>query len=132
MGVKLSSSLPDADRQGMDRLQGPLVKRPDDRHLVIIVVNSPSVKVDHGQDGDVFTPTAGVLFAEPVLDRDDINDVLEILGRCRATRLDDATLDFDFGVGDPLADAAKKMRADGFDLRTSTGVFTVSDLDADE
>lgn len=121
MGVKLSGSLPDADRQGMDRLQGQLVKRPDDRHLVIMVVNSPSVKVDHGQDGDVYTPTAGVLFAEPVLDRDDINDVLEVLGRCRATRLDDATLDFDFGVGDPLADAAKKMRAEGVSVEFRPG-----------
>ncbi|MGY4859539.1 hypothetical protein [Cryobacterium sp. AP23] len=113
MGVKLSGSLPDADRQGPDKLQGQLVKHPDDRHLVIMVINSPSVKVDHGQEGDTYTPTAGVLFAEPVLDRDDINEVLEIMGRCRAIRLDDATLDFDFGIGDPLADAAKKFRDSG-------------------
>ena len=121
MGVKLSGSLPDADRQGLDRLQGQLVKRPDDRHLVIMVVNSPSVKVDHGQDGDIYTPTAGVLFAEPVLDRDDINEVLEILSRCRATRLDDATLDFDFGIGDPLADAAKKFRDAGVTVEFGPG-----------
>ena len=41
------------------------------------------------------------------------------MSRVRAERVDDATLDFDFGVGDQFAKAA-------FDLRTASGVF-VSD-----
>ncbi|MEB0286189.1 hypothetical protein QN355_06450 [Cryobacterium sp. 10S3] len=140
MSVKLAGRLPDTDRNGLDRLQGVLVNRPEERHLVIAVIDCATTKVDHSADGDIFTPTAGVLFIEPITDRDDKNGVLDILARVRAERLDDATLDFDFGVGDPLRDAAEDLRRSGATvsfmrpgdvLKHGQGVFTEGDADAD-
>jgi hypothetical protein len=109
MAVKLAGKLPDADRSGLDRLQGELVRHPETRHLVIAVIDCARTTVDHGDDGDTYTPTAGVLFIEPVLDSEDVANVVEILGRIRADRVDGGTLDFDFGVGDPLATATSRM-----------------------
>lgn len=118
MSVKLSGSLPkEHDRNGMERLHAQLVKHPERRHVVVMVVDCMRTNVDHGGDGDRFTPTAGVLFIEPITDEEDVETVVDIMGRVRAERTDDATLDFDFGVGaDPMAKAA-------FDLRTASGVF---------
>lgn len=106
MGVKLLGALPDVDRNGLDVLFGELVKHPGNRHVAIVVIDSPSMKTDHTPDGDRFTPNAGVVFIEPVRESEDVAAVLDILGRVRAQRLDEGTLDFDFGVGDPLAKAA--------------------------
>lgn len=106
MTVKLSGSLPDNTRNGLDRLQHDLVKHPEGRHLVIAVIDCARTTIDHTDDGEVYTPTAGVLFVEPVRDTEDVDTVLEVLGRLRAERVDGGTLDFDFGVTDPLA----KMR----------------------
>lgn len=108
MGVKLSSKLPDADRSGLDVLQGELVRHPESRHLVVAVIDCARTTVDHGDNGDTYTPTAGVLFIEPVLDAEDVATVVEILGRIRAERVDGGTLDFDFGVGDPLAESGSR------------------------
>jgi hypothetical protein len=134
MGVKLSGRLPDVERNGLDLLQGDLVRHPESRHLVVAVIDCARTTVDHGEDGDIYTPTAGVLFVEPVRDTDDVNTVLDVLGRLRAERVDGGTLDFDFGVGDPLRDATadlrdtvKKMNDDGitvsFDLKHGRGSF---------
>lgn len=99
MGVKLSGSLPDADRSGLDLLHGELVRKPSRRHVVIAVIDCARTTVDHGDDGEKYTPTAGVLFIEPVLDAEDIATVEDVLDRARATRKGDDTLDFDFGIG---------------------------------
>lgn len=112
MSVKLSGRLPDTGRSGLDLLQGELVRNPEARHLVIAVIDCARTTVDHGDDGDVYTPTAGVLFIEPVRDSEDIDSVLDVLGRLRAERVDGGTLDFDFGVSDPLAETAQRMRQD--------------------
>lgn len=80
MTVKLSGKLPDADRSGLDLLVGDLVRHPETRHVVIAVIDCARTTVDHGGDGDTYTPTAG--------------------GRIRAERVDGGTLDFDFGVSD--------------------------------
>ncbi|MER3389951.1 MAG: hypothetical protein RJQ01_07940 [Microcella sp.] len=103
MAVKLSGRLPEADRSGLDLLQGELVRHPEARHLVVAVIDCARTTVDHGDNGDTYTPTAGVIFIEPVQDQEDIEAVLEVMGRVRAERVDGGTLDFDFGVGDPLA-----------------------------
>lgn len=121
MGVKLSGRLPDTDRSGLDLLQGELVRNPEKRHLVIGVIDCARTTVDHGEDGDIYTPTAGVLFIEPVQDADDINDVIDVLSRLRAERVDGGTLDFDFGVGDPLADTAQKLRDQGVTVEFRRG-----------
>lgn len=124
MGVKLSASLPkDDDANGMERLNSQLIRHPDRRHLVVMVVDTDKITQKHdGRGGLRAEPTAGILFIEPITDEEDVEAILDIFGRIRAERVDDATLDFDFGVGaDPLAKAA-------FDLRTASGVF-VSDPD---
>lgn len=109
--VKLKGTLPDdVNRSGMERLYVPLVRKPEGRHVIIAVIDCASTKVDHTPDGDIHIPTAEVLFVEPVTDGEDIDAVLDIMGRIRGERLDDATLDFDFGVGDPLAAAAQNIR----------------------
>lgn len=107
MTVKLSGSLPDVDRNGLDTLQRELVKDPEHRHLVIAIIDCARTTVDHGEDGDVYTPTAGLLFIEPVRYPDDVSTVIDVLGRLRAERVDGGTLDFDFGIGDPLRTGAK-------------------------
>ncbi|KDA05549.1 hypothetical protein DC31_13735 [Microbacterium sp. CH12i] len=114
MGVKLSGSLPqEYDRNGMDRLHSQLVGHPDRRHLIVMVVDNLRTTIEHGGDDERYTPTAGVLFIEPVVDRDDKDTITEILARVRAERTGDATLDFDFGFEDPLAETVRKMAADG-------------------
>lgn len=119
MAVKLSGSLPDTDRSGLDLLQSELVRHPENRHVVIAVIDCARTTVDHG-DEDKYTPTAGVLFIEPVQDSDDIATVLDVLGRIRAERVDGGTLDFDFGVGDPLAESV---------LKHGAGLFTADGLE---
>lgn len=120
MSVKLSGSLPkDVGQNGMYRIASDLVKHPEKRHVVVMVVDCVRTTIDHNGE-DEFTPTAGALFIEPITDDGDVDTVLDIVSRVRAERTGDATLDFDFGVGsDPLSKAA-------FDLRTASGVF-VSD-----
>lgn len=113
MVVKLAGKLPNETHSGLDRLQGVLVNHPTTRHVIIAIIDCASTKVDHGEDGDYYTPTAGVLFLEPITDREDVDALVEVLSRTRAERLDDDTLDFDFGLGDPLGEAVRKMRDAG-------------------
>ncbi len=114
MGVKLSGSLPqEYDRCGMDLLHGQLVKNPDRRHLVVMVVDCARTTIEHNGDDERYTPTAGILFIEPIIDRDDKEQITDILARVRAERTGDATLDFDFGVTDPLAETIQALRDEG-------------------
>lgn len=109
MSVKLSGTLPkDASHNGLDVLEILLNREASDRHLVIAVVDCASTKIDHTDDGDVYTPTAGILFIEAVRDEEDVDAVVEVLGRIRAERVDGGTLDFDFGIADPLAKVGKR------------------------
>lgn len=119
MGVKLSGSLPqDDDANGMERLNSQLIRYPERRHVVVMIVDTDAISQKHdGRGGLRSEPKAGILFIEPVMDEEDVNTIVEIMSRTRAERVDDATLDFDFGVGDPFAKAAH-------DLRTASGVYT--------
>ncbi|ABR10443.1 MULTISPECIES: hypothetical protein [Bacteria] len=125
MTVKLSGSLPqEHDRNGMERLHAQLVKHPDRRHVIVMIVDCVRTTIEHTGDGERYTPTAGALFVEPITDEADVDTIVDIMGRVRADRIGDATLDFDFGVGtDPMAKAA-------FDLRTASGVYVADDEDA--
>ena len=116
MAVKLSGALPnDIDRNGMYRIAADLVKKPERRHVVVMVVDCVRTTIDHNGE-DEFTPTAGALFIEPVTDETDVDAVVEVMSRARAERTGNDTLDFDFGVGaDPFAKAAN-------DLRTASGI----------
>lgn len=121
MGVKLAGALPkDYDRNGMDRLHGALVQDPTRRHVVVMVVDCVRTTIDHVGE-EAYTPTAGVLFIEPLTDRDDRNEVLEALARARAARTGDGVLDFDFGVEDPLAETIRKMAEDGVTVSFEKG-----------
>lgn len=117
MGVKLSGSLPkDDDANGMERLNSQLIRYPERRHLVVMVVDTDHINQKHdGRGGLRSEPTAGILFIEPVTDEEDVDTVLDVMSRVRAERVDDATLDFDFGVGDQFTKAAN-------DLRTASGI----------
>lgn len=123
MGVKLSGALPkDDDANGMERLNSQLIRYPDRRHLVVMVVDTAKISQTHdGRGGLRSEPTAGILFIEPITDEDDVEQIVEVMSRVRADRVDDATLDFDFGVGvDPFTKAAD-------DLRAASGVRTDGD-----
>ncbi|MBN7792398.1 hypothetical protein [Microbacterium esteraromaticum] len=127
MTVKLSAALPkEADSNGMDKLNSQLIAHPDRRHLVVMVVDTDRINQKHdGRGGLRAEPTAGILFIEPITDPEDVEQIVDIMGRVRAERVDDATLDFDFGVGDDrFAKAA-------FDLRTASGVYVGNDTDED-
>src|SRR6185437_9044548 len=113
MVVKLSGSLPeDIDANGMYLLNGDLVQHPERRHVVVMIVDLATIRQTHdGQGGLRAEPTAGIRHIEPIRDEEDVNAILDIVARERAERVNDATLDFDFGVGaDPLAKAAFDLR----------------------
>lgn len=122
MTVKLSGSLPkDDDANGMEKLNSQLIRYPDRRHLVVMVVDTDTISQKHdGRGGLRSEPRAGILFIEPITDEEDVDQILDVMSRVRAERVDDATLDFDFGVGDQFAKAA-------FDLRNASGVFVATD-----
>jgi DNA segregation ATPase FtsK/SpoIIIE-like protein len=113
-GVKLAGALPkEYDRNGMDKLHSQLVGNPERRHVVVMVIDCARTTIDHDGGEELYTPTAGVLFIEPITDRDDRAEILEAMARHRAERTGDATLDFDFGVEDPLAETLRTMREEG-------------------
>lgn len=117
MSVKLAGGLPDEPRSGMDLLHGQLVNHPQGRHVVIAVIDCAYTKVKHSEDGPTFTPTAGIRYIEPLLDRPTQDAVLEHLAAARAERLGRDELDLDFGVTDPVdnifRDAAKRFADNG-------------------
>jgi hypothetical protein len=116
MTVKLSAALPkEFDANGMERLHRSLVQHPERRHLIVMVVDTAKKQIDYTAGGEV-TPVAGILFIEPIQDAEDADQVLDIMARTRAERTGDGTLDFDFGVGDPLADTIKRMRDEGINI----------------
>lgn len=116
MTVKLSAALPkEFDANGMERLHAQLVRHPERRHLVVMVVDTARKIIDYAAGGEV-TPVAGVLFIEPIQDAEDADAILDIMSRVRAERTGDGTLDFDFGVGEPGGPKP-------FDLRTAAGVY---------
>lgn len=122
MTVKMSGSLPNEwDRNGMEVLHSQLVAHPDRRHVVVMVVDTIRTTIEHGGEDERYTPTVGALYIEPIRDRDDVVAVSEIMSRARATRTGDATLDFDFGVEDPLKAAAADF------LKHGRGVFVADD-----
>jgi len=113
MTVKLSSALPkEFDANGMERLHSQLVQHPERRHLVVMVIDTAKKDIDYTRGGEI-TPTAGVLFVEPIQDADDAEYVLDIMARTRAERIGDGTLDFDFGVRDRLGETIQRMREEG-------------------
>lgn len=98
MTVKLSASLPkEFDANGLERLHRDLVQHPEDRHLIVMVVDTAKKQIDYTAGGEV-TPVAGILFIEPIRDADDVATVLDIMQRTQAERTGNDTLDFDFGV----------------------------------
>ena len=116
MTVKLSAALPkEFDANGMERLHAPLVQHPERRHLIVMVIDTAKKQIDYTAGGEV-TPVAGVLFIEPIQDADDIEVVSEVMSRVRAERTGDGTLEFDFGLGNPLADTLRRMKDEGIDV----------------
>ena len=116
MTVKLSAALPkEFDANGMERLHAQLVQHPERRHLIVMVIDTAKKQIDYTAGGEV-TPVAGVLFIEPIQDADDIEVVSEVMSRVRAERTGDGTLEFDFGLGNPLADTLRRMKDEGIDV----------------
>lgn len=116
MTVKLSAALPkEFDANGMERLHAQLVQHPERRHLVVMVIDTAKKQIDYTAGGEV-TPVAGVLFIEPIQDPGDVEIVSEIMSRVRAERTGDGTLEFDFGLGNPLADTLRRMKDEGINV----------------
>lgn len=116
MTVKLSAALPkEFDANGMERLHAQLVQHPERRHLIVMVIDTAKKQIDYTAGGEV-TPVAGVLFIEPIQDADDIEVVSEVMSRVRAERTGDGTLEFDFGLGNPLADTLRRMKDEGVNV----------------
>ena len=116
MTVKLSAALPkEFDANGMERLHAQLVQHPERRHLIVMVIDTAKKQIDYTAGGEV-TPVAGVLFIEPIQDADDIEVVSEVMSRVRAERTGDGTLEFDSGLGNPLADTLRRMKDEGIDV----------------
>lgn len=118
MSVKLSGTLPKSDvRNGVDVLHRELVNSPESRHVIVLVVDTANVKVDYTKEGPTYTPTAGVIHAEPILDAEARDAVLQHVAVERAGRLGESELDLDFGVSDPVdnifRDAAKRFADNG-------------------
>lgn len=113
MTVKLSATLPkEFDANGMERLHSQLVKHPERRHVVVMVVDCVRTTVDHNGEDDHYTPTVGALFVEPISDEEDVETITDIMGRVRAERIGDGTLDFDFGVAQPSGPVAFGIRTE--------------------
>jgi len=105
MGVKLASSLPDDDRRnGMDVLFPALVREPEGRHVVVLVVDCAYTKVTHTPDGPLYAPAAGIIHAEPITDGRARDEILHHLAAHRAERQGEQELDLDFGFSDPVND----------------------------
>lgn len=124
--TKLSAKFPEYGGD-LDPLYAQLVRDPEKRHVVVMIVDCAYTKVKHTSDGDVHEPTAGIAYCEPIRDADDIAKALDMLARHRAERREDATLDFDFGVGDPLA----KLRDDLTKTGTTVSFFPGASNDDD-
>lgn len=101
MTVKLSAALPkDFDACGVELLHRDLVNHPTDRHLVVMVVDTAKKQIDYTAGGEV-TPVMGILFIEPIRDRGDVDQILDIMQRVQGERTGNDTLDFDFGMNAP-------------------------------
>lgn len=110
MSVKLGGRLPDEENAGLYMLQEQLVRRPEDRHVLIAVIDCGAQNVKFGDGGREIVPTGRLLYVEPIRDDEDINDAVRILGTARSTRLGREELDFEeFGVGDPFESLARTV-----------------------
>jgi hypothetical protein len=109
MGVKLASSLPDDDRRnGMDVLFPALVRAPEDRHVVVLVVDCAYTKVTHTPDGPLYAPAAGIIHAEPITDGRARDEILHHLAAHRAERQGEQELDLDFGKSEARASRLRR------------------------
>lgn len=110
MTVKLGGSLPDEEQNGTYLLQEALSRRPDGRHVLVAVVDCGRHNITFESGTREITPVMRVLYVEPVREEEDVNDVVAVLGRARATRLGRDELDFEeFGVGDPFESLARDV-----------------------
>ena len=110
MTVKLSSALPDEECSGVHLLQDQLVRKPDSRHVLVMVVDCGKQTTEFGSQGRTITPTMRVLYVEPMCDEEDINDAVRLIGAARGVRLNRTELDFEgLGVGDPFESLARSV-----------------------
>ncbi len=86
------------ERNGLATIGKTLVDDPEHRHMVIAIIDCASTRVDHSPAGPAFTPTAGILYIEPLHDPGDITTIQEIFARVRAERMGEDTLDFNLGL----------------------------------
>lgn len=113
MTVKLSAALPkEFESNGVELLHRELVQHPENRHLVVMVVDTAKKQIDYTAGGEV-TPVMGILFIEPIRDADDVEAVLDIMQRVQAERTGNDTLDFDFGMAKPTGPVAFGIRTEG-------------------
>lgn len=98
MAVKISAKLPDMERNGLSTIGKALVDDPERRHMVIAIIDCASTRVDHSPAGPAYTPTAGILYIEPLHDPADVELIQQVFARVRAERMGEATLDLNLGL----------------------------------
>ena len=130
MSVKLSGRLPKDELSGMDRITSSLLKYPGRYRVVVGLVDCSRVTVDHTGKQDLWTPTARLVAVEPVTDRDQVNDALDVLVQAHQDRI--ADIDGmeveDTGVFQQMAD---QTRTDTLDDEKWT-ILTPQDDEGDQ
>jgi len=69
MTVKLASSLPDGEANGLESIAGDLIRRPSSMRLVVALVDTKTLTTD--MDTGAVVPTARVCRVEPITRSDD-------------------------------------------------------------
>jgi hypothetical protein len=90
---KLSASLPDGDRNGLDRITNQLVSEPDKPHVAIVLIDA--VKLVTDVDTHSVQPTARILAVEPIPAGDDAKEMERLLRRAFETRTGKVELPLD-------------------------------------
>lgn len=88
--VKLASSTPDGENNGLLALHGELVDAPNDMHVVVALVDCKRTTIDN--DSGEVVPTARVRRIEPISDPDDGKRLIRLLRRAYETRTGKAVL----------------------------------------
>lgn len=84
--VKLSPTLPkpDTQRNGLERIAKELIEAPDRQHIVVAVVDSNSLTIDHTTHGRL--PSVRVLQIEPILSTADAQVAYAMLDKAYTKR----------------------------------------------
>jgi hypothetical protein len=93
MSVKLSASLPDGDRNGLDRITAQLVNEPELTHVALVILDSKELRTD--VDTKSTSPTVRILAIEPIPPGEDAKELLRLHRRAFEDRTGKVQLPLD-------------------------------------